>query len=76
MDEDEHIECGVDGLSETIRQIIDVSVTLVIYFLACLVGKLVSDNVGDTWIAFNGPTLAVLGLGEGIWFKARKHIYN
>ena len=52
-------------------QILDITVTVLLFFIACYVGKLVM-NVYDTWLSFNGPAIGVLAVGELCWFGIRK----
>ena len=45
-------------------QVRDLPVLIVLFVVACVVGKLVMENVGNTWIAFNGLALEIQGVGE------------
>jgi len=55
-------------------QIIDIVIALILFILGCNIGKLVTENVADTWIAFNGSVVVVLALGEFIWWRIRKRL--
>lgn len=44
-------------------QALDISVTAVLFLVACILGKSSMNHFGDTWIAFNGPALGILALG-------------
>ena len=55
-------------------QILDIAVVIVLFIVGCIVGKLVMVHVSDTWIAFNGPAIGILAVGELIWWRARKKI--
>lgn len=45
-------------------QILDLVVVIVLFFGGCFLGKLVMENVTDTWFAFNGPAIGVFIIGE------------
>lgn len=47
-------------------QILDVSVTAVLFIVACVLGKISMNRFGDTWIAFNGPALGTLAVGGAV----------
>lgn len=55
-------------------QILDISVTVVLFIVACILGKVSMNHFGDTWIAFNGPALGTLAVGELVWWRIRKII--
>jgi len=55
-------------------QIIDIAIAFILYVLGSYIGKLVTENVADTWIAFNGSVVVVLALGEFIWWRIRKRL--
>ena len=55
-------------------QILDITVVCVLFLLGGFVGKLVTENMGDTWFSFNGPTLGILIIGELIWWRVRKSL--
>ena len=55
-------------------QILDITVAMVLFIIACFAGKLVKVHVANTWWAFNGPALGVFGLGELIWWRVRKKL--
>lgn len=48
-------------------QILDIVVVIALFIVGCIAGKLVMTIVSDTWIAFDGPTIGVLAVGELIW---------
>lgn len=55
-------------------QIFDVLVILILFFIACILGKNSMNRFGDTWIAFNGPALGILAVGEFLWWRVRKRL--
>lgn len=54
-------------------QILDLTITIIVFIIACIIGKLVMTKC-DTWIAFNGPALGILAVGELVWWRVRKLI--
>ena len=54
-------------------QILDITVVVVLFIIACVAGKLVMNEY-DTWISFNGPALGILAVGELIWWRLRKKL--
>lgn len=63
-------------MNERKMQVLDLIAVAVLFTTGCVVGKLVMENVGDTWFAFNGPALGILGIGELIWWRVRKMIVD
>ena len=63
-------------MSEREMQALDLIVVAVLFTAGCVAGKLVMENVTDTLIAFNGPALGILGIGELVWWRIRKRIVN
>ena len=57
---------------EKIIQILDFTVLIGLFVESCALGKLVMENVSDTWNAFNSPTLGVLAFGGFIWWRSRR----
>lgn len=55
-------------------QILDITVTILIFTVGCILGKLVMVHTADTWFAFNGPVLGILGVGELLWWNARNRL--
>ena len=55
-------------------QVLDITVVIILFILACFIGKLVMTHVSDTWLGFNGPALGMLGVGEFIWFFVRRKL--
>lgn len=55
-------------------QILDITVVIVLFILACFIGKLVMTYVANTWFGFNGPTLGILAVGELVWWRIRKRL--
>lgn len=54
-------------------QILDL-INVIIHFSAgCFIGKYLL-SLNDTWLAFNGPALGTLTIGELIWWRVRKII--
>lgn len=60
--------------NETKMQIIDLLVTIVLFFLACLLGEFSMNRFGDTWIAFNVPVITSFAVFELLWLRVRKRI--
>ena len=57
-------------------QIIDLTVLIVLFVVACIIGKIVL-NICDTWWAFSGPAIGIVLLGELLWMKVvRKKLFN
>lgn len=59
--------------TESKMQALDITITIVLFIIACIVGKLVMEK-HDTWISFNGPAIGVLAVGELIWWRVRKRL--
>lgn len=55
-------------------QILDLTVTILIFVIGCVAGKLMMIYASDTWLAFNGPALGILATGELIWWQVRKRL--
>lgn len=55
-------------------QILDIVVVIVLFIVGCIAGKLVMTHISDTWVAFNGPAIGVIAIGELLWWRARKKI--
>lgn len=55
------------------QQAIDLIVTIAIFIIGCVVGKLIMERYG-TWISFNGPAIGVFAVGELIWWRVRKRL--
>lgn len=55
-------------------QVLDITVVIVLFILACAVGKLVMTYVADTSIGFNGSALGIPAVGELIWFYVRRKL--
>ena len=62
--------------AETKRQIIDIVVVILIFTIACILGKAVLDSADGSWISFNGPVFAVMTVGFGTWFSVRKSVFK
>ena len=54
--------------------ILDILIVCVLFITGCFGGKLVTENVEDTWIAFNGPAIGALLIGELVWWRIRKKL--
>ena len=54
-------------------QILDLSVTIVLFVVACIIGKMMLMRY-DTWVSFNAPAIGVLSVGELIWWRIRKKL--
>ena len=44
-------------------QVLDIVVTIGLFTIGCIVGKLVMMQY-DTWLSFNGPAIGVFAIGE------------
>ena len=60
------------GLNEKRMQVLDILVTVVLFVIACILGKQCMNNFGETWISFNVPTIGTVAVGELIWLIIRK----
>lgn len=49
-------------------QILDLTVSIVLFVVACIIGKVVL-NIYDTWWAFNVPAIGIVAIGELLWMK-------
>ena len=58
------------------KTIASLIVTIALVSIGCFVGKLVTERIADTWIAFNGPTIGILILGELAWWRISKRIFK
>lgn len=58
--------CCKDKVMDNERKqtIANLVVIIALMALGSFIGKLVIDNVADTWIALNGPILGIFGIGE------------
>jgi len=55
-------------------QALDMTVIIVLFIIGCVAGKLMMIYASDTWIAFNGPALGVLAVGELARWRVGKRI--
>lgn len=55
-------------------QILDITITIVLFIIGCVAGKLMTIYASGTWIAFNGPAIGILVVGELIWWRIRKRL--
>lgn len=55
-------------------QALDITVAILVFIIGCVAGKLVMTHVEDTWLAFNGPAIGIIAVGELIWWRVRKRI--
>lgn len=55
-------------------QALDITVTTLLFVVGCIAGKIMMICASDTWIAFNGPAIGILAIGELIWWRIRKRI--
>ena len=53
-------------------QIMDVTITIVLFSIGCVAGKIMMVYTADTWLAFNGPAFGVLIIGELVCWRIRK----
>lgn len=50
------------------------SVTILLFVIGCVAEKIMMICASDTWIAFNGPAIGILVVGELIWWRDRKRL--
>ena len=62
------------GFNDNKMQILDMIVTIVLFAVACILGKLCMNYFGDTWLSFNVPSIGTIAVGEFIWWGIRKQI--
>lgn len=55
-------------------QILDITITIVLFIIGCIAEKLMMVYTSDTWLAFNGPAIGVLIIGELVWWRIRKKL--
>lgn len=55
-------------------QALDITVTILLFVVGCIAGKIMMIYASDTWIAFNGPAIGILAIGELVWWRIRKNI--
>lgn len=55
-------------------QVLDIVVVVVLFIVGCIAGKLVMTYVSYTWIAFNGPAIGLVAVGEQIWWRIRRKL--
>jgi len=55
-------------------QIWDITITIVLFIIGCVAGKLMTIYASDTWFSFNGPAIGILFIGELIWWRVRKRL--
>ena len=55
-------------------QALDITLTILIFVVGCIAGKVMMIYASDTWLAFNGSALGILTTGELIWWRIRKNI--
>ncbi len=55
-------------------QLLDLTVTILLFMLACLIGRICINKYGDLCLMFYVSVLAMILTGEIIWRKVRKHL--
>ena len=55
-------------------QALDITVTILLFVVGCIAGKIMMIYASDTWIAFNGQAIGILAIGELVWWRIRKII--
>lgn len=55
-------------------QVLDITVVIVLFFVACFTGKYVMTYVSDPWLGFTCPAIGVLAVGELVWWRIRKRL--
>ena len=53
-------------------QILDITITIVLFIIGCVAGRFMMIYTSDTWIACNGPAIGIIVIGELIWWRVRK----
>lgn len=53
-------------------QILDITITVLLFMLGCIAGKIVMTAVADTWLAFNGPAVGIFITSEFVWWRVKK----
>lgn len=62
------------GFNEKRMQVLDILITVVLFVIACILGKLCMDYHGERWLAFNIPAVGTTIIGELVWCVIRKQI--
>ena len=52
---------------------LDITVTILLFVVGCIAGKIMMIYASDTWSAFNGSALGIFTTGELIWWRIRKN---
>lgn len=60
---------------ETTKTIASLVITIVLVSVGCFIGKLATEKIADTWIAFNGPAIGIIVIGELVWWRISKRIF-
>lgn len=55
------------------REAIGLIYTIILFTVACIVGKVVSDG---SWISFNAPVIGILVVGEICWWLVSRKIWR
>lgn len=55
-------------------QILDITITIVLFIIGCVAGQLMMVYASDTWLSFNGPAFGVLIIGGLVWWRIRKKL--
>jgi len=62
-------------MSERKTQVLDLTVTIIIFVIASFVGKAAMDSY-HTWTSFNVPAIGLLVVGELLWWRIRKKLVD
>lgn len=62
------------GFNEKRMQFLDILITVVLFVVACVLGKLCMNSFGETWLSFNVPSIGTVAVGELVWWIIRKRI--
>jgi sugar phosphate permease len=54
--------------------ILNITIVCTLFIIGCVAGKLMMVYVSDTWVAFNGPAIGVLIIGEVVCWRIRKKL--
>lgn len=57
-------------------QLADILATIVLFTIACVLGKFSMNCFGGSFLSFNIPAVGIISLGETIWWIIRKRIFQ
>ena len=53
-------------------QILDITITVLLFMLGCIAGKIVMTAVADIWLAFNALAVGIYITSEFVWWRVKK----